>query len=63
MKGRRWTAEEKLAIILEGIKGGKSIAEMCREPQSALRTGWRIRRGDVSVRLTRSRGLSGSRRW
>ncbi|MBI5379985.1 MAG: transposase, partial [Nitrospirae bacterium] len=30
MKGRRWTAEEKLAIILEGIKGGKSIAEMCR---------------------------------
>jgi len=33
MKLRRWTAEEKMAIVLEGIKGQKSVAEICREHQ------------------------------
>lgn len=31
MTGRKWTAEEKLAIVLEGIKGAKPVAEICRE--------------------------------
>jgi transposase-like protein len=31
MKGRKWTAEEKLAIVLEGLKGAKPVAEICRE--------------------------------
>lgn len=31
MKGRKGTAEEKLAIVLEGIKGAKPVAEICRE--------------------------------
>jgi transposase-like protein len=35
MKGRHWTAEEKLAIVLEGIKGTKPVAEICREHQMA----------------------------
>ena len=35
MKGRKWTAEEKLAIVLEGIKGEKSMSEICREHQIA----------------------------
>jgi transposase-like protein len=35
MKGRKWTAEEKLAIVLEGIKGGKRVAESCREHRIA----------------------------
>lgn len=35
MKGRNWTAEEKLAIVLEGIKGTKPVAEICRAPQMA----------------------------
>jgi transposase-like protein len=35
MKGRKWTAEEKLAIVLEGIKGGKPVAEICREHRIA----------------------------
>jgi len=35
MKGRHWTAEEKLAIVLEGIKGTKPVAEICREHQIA----------------------------
>jgi transposase-like protein len=35
MKGRKWTAEEKLAIVLEGIKGIKPVAEICREHQIA----------------------------
>jgi transposase-like protein len=29
-KRKEWTAEEKLAIILDGLKG-RSIAEICRE--------------------------------
>jgi transposase-like protein len=35
MKGRKWTAEEKLAIVLEGIKGVKPVAEICREHRIA----------------------------
>jgi transposase-like protein len=31
MTGRKWTADEKLAIVLEGIKGAKPVAEICRE--------------------------------
>ena len=33
MKTRKWKAEEKLAIVLCGIKGEKSVAEICREHQ------------------------------
>ena len=33
MKLRKWTSEEKMAIVLEGIKRQKSIAEICREHQ------------------------------
>jgi transposase-like protein len=35
MKGRTWTAEEKLAMVLEGIKGARPVAEICREHQIA----------------------------
>ena len=28
MKQRKWSAEEKMAIVLEGLKGVKSVAEM-----------------------------------
>jgi len=31
MKLRHWTPEEKMAIVLEGIKSQKSVAEICRE--------------------------------
>ena len=33
MKPRKWTADEKLAIVIEGLKEKKSIAEICREHQ------------------------------
>jgi len=33
MKLRKWSPEEKMAIVLEGIKGQKPIAEICREHQ------------------------------
>ncbi|MBC7362406.1 MAG: transposase [Candidatus Aminicenantes bacterium] len=33
MKLRKWTEEEKMAIVLEGLRGQKSIAEICREHQ------------------------------
>jgi transposase-like protein len=33
MKLRKWTAEEKMAIALEGFKGQPSVAEIWREHQ------------------------------
>jgi transposase-like protein len=33
MKPRKWTVEEKLEIVLGGLKGVKSVAEICREHQ------------------------------
>lgn len=33
MKTRIWSAEEKMAIVIEGIKGTKNISEICREHQ------------------------------
>ena len=45
MKLRKWSSEEKMAIVLEGLKGGKSVAEICREHQisEALYYRWRDR--------------------
>jgi transposase len=45
MKLRKWTSEEKMAIVLEGIKGQKSVAEICREHQisQTLFYSWRDR--------------------
>jgi transposase-like protein len=31
MPSRRWTSEEKVRIVLEGMKGEKTVAEICRE--------------------------------
>lgn len=31
MKLRKWTAEEKMAIVLEGLRAQRSVAEICRE--------------------------------
>ncbi len=31
MKAKKWTAEEKMAIVLEGLKEKRSVAEICRE--------------------------------
>jgi transposase len=31
MKQRKWTVEQKFGIVMEGIKGKRSISEICRE--------------------------------
>ena len=31
MKARKWKVDEKLAIVREGLKERKSVAEICRE--------------------------------
>ena len=33
MKRRQWTAKEKLTIVLEGLKGEVSVAELCNRHQ------------------------------
>jgi len=33
MKKRNWATEEKLGIVLEGLKEKRSVAEICREHQ------------------------------
>jgi transposase-like protein len=45
MKLRKWSSEEKMAIVLEGLRGQKSVAEICREHQTsqALYYRWRDR--------------------
>jgi len=45
MKLRKWSSEEKMAIVLEGLKGEKSVAEICREHQisQGLYYWWRDR--------------------
>jgi transposase-like protein len=45
MKLRKWMSEEKMAIVLEGLKGQKPITEICREHQisQTLYYRWRNR--------------------
>ena len=31
MKQRKWEVEEKLAIVMEGLKEKRSVADICRE--------------------------------
>jgi transposase-like protein len=31
MKNRKWTVEEKLNLVLEGVKGYRTVTEICRE--------------------------------
>lgn len=33
MKTRKWTTEQKMAVVLEGLRGQKSVSEICRTHQ------------------------------
>jgi transposase-like protein len=33
MRMRKWSADEKLAIVMEGLKEKRSVSEICREHQ------------------------------
>jgi len=35
MKQRKWSAEEKFAIVLEGVKGKRTVADICRDTRLA----------------------------
>jgi transposase-like protein len=63
VKLRKWTLEEKMAIVLEGIKGQKSVAEICRELQisQTLFDRWRDRFLESGQKgLTNGGGRDGS---
>jgi transposase len=42
-KYRRWTAQQKLEIVLAGLRGDRSVREVCREQgiSETLFYGWR----------------------
>ncbi len=42
-KYRRWTAQQKLEIVLAGLRGDRSVREVCREHaiSETLYDGWR----------------------
>ncbi len=42
---RRWTAQQKLEIVLAGLKGDRSVRDVCREHgiSETLYYGWRDR--------------------
>ena len=42
-KYRTWTARQKIEIVLAGLRGGRSVKEVCREHaiSEALFYGWR----------------------
>lgn len=31
MRQRRWSLDEKMAVVIGGLRGNKSVAEICRE--------------------------------
>ena len=43
MKQRKWTIEEKVAIVMEGLKEKRTVADICREHKisQALYYRWR----------------------
>lgn len=45
MKQKKWTLDEKLAIVMEGLKEKRSVAEICRENEisQTLYYRWRDR--------------------
>src|SRR5437762_13491919 len=38
---RQYSAEEKIRIVLEGLRGEENISELCRRKASPARSSWR----------------------
>ena len=70
---RRYSAEEKIRIVLEGLRGESSIAELCRKEginqnlyyrwsKEFLEAGKKRLAGDTAREATRSRSFAARRR-
>ena len=55
MGRRKWTADQKFAIVLQGIRGTSTIAELCREHgiSSATYYKWMSKYGGMELSGTR----------
>ena len=59
MKRRMWTAEEKLAVVLEVLKGQESVASLCHRHGVAMAQAYRwrdafIERGKMGLKDQRN---------
>ena len=59
MKRRLWTAEEKLAVVLEVLKGQESVASLCHRQGVAMAQAYRwrdafIERGKLGLKDQRN---------
>ncbi len=65
LKGRTWTAEQRLAIVLEGLKGAKPVAEICWEHRLAQTQyyQWRDRFLEGGTRKGRKPKAMSHHRW
>ena len=49
---KQWTGQEKLAIVLQGMKGERSISELCNEHeimQDTLTAFWTLSLGRAKI--------------
>jgi len=63
-KYRSWTAQQKLEIVLAGLRGDRSVREVCREHaiSETLYYGWRDQLLEGSGAAGRQGGASGRAR-
>ena len=62
-KYRSWTAQQKLEIVLAGMRGDRSVREVCREHgiSETLYYGWRDQILEAAGSARRQGGRSGER--
>ncbi len=59
MKSRKWTADEKLAIVMEGLKERRSVTKISREDKISLPVAGQIIVHQRPIRLCRRRWQEG----
>ena len=64
-KYRSWTAQQKLEIVLAGLRGDRSVRDVCREHgiSETLHYGWRDRLLEVGPTIAREQATKRKGRY